>query len=231
MITTFKAPNGMVISLESDDAGVPDTTAGAGPSILDLEDDAQLDPNDANAEFDAAETESAAEKEDTPQSAQNGNESWFDAVFGIESKRPTTKKKKKKASMSVEDLEDIAFESLVDDGEDDDADEGAADDGATDAAADADVGAPDDGGDVGTDGEGEGAGEVTEGDNVTTVSLPDGATITITGAAGSAPAAPVANDGGEDPSVGSGDAEGECGDPAANNNAGLESFFQNLGLL
>lgn len=204
MITTFKAPNGMVISLESDDAGVPDTTDGAGPSILDLEDDAQLDPNDANAEFDAAETQSEAEKEDTPQSAQNGNESWFDAIFGTES--------------------DDASMDNGDAGAEDDDPAAVGEDDAGDADATPDVATPAD------DAGGEGAGEVTEGDNVTTVSLPDGATITITGAAGSSPAAPVA-DAGEDPAVGDGDADGECGDPAAANNAGLESFFDNLGLL
>ena len=48
--------NGKVISLESADpaAGVPDTTQGAGPDLIQLQDDAKKEPTDPQAEFDAA---------------------------------------------------------------------------------------------------------------------------------------------------------------------------------
>ena len=47
--------NGKVMAIESADpaAGVPDTTQGAGPDLIKLQDDAKKDPKDPQAEFDA----------------------------------------------------------------------------------------------------------------------------------------------------------------------------------
>jgi len=72
--------NGKVISLESSDpaAGVPDTTQGAGPDLIQLQDDAKKEPTDPQAEFDAAvpATQSATETDDKPEEAgEKANES------------------------------------------------------------------------------------------------------------------------------------------------------------
>ena len=72
--------NGKVISLESADpaAGVPDTTQGAGPDLIQLQDDAKKEPTDPQAEFDAAvpATQSATETDDKPEEAgEKANES------------------------------------------------------------------------------------------------------------------------------------------------------------
>lgn len=72
--------NGKVISLESADpaAGVPDTTQGAGPDLVQLQDDAKKEPTDPQAEFDAAvpATQSATETDDKPEEAgEKANES------------------------------------------------------------------------------------------------------------------------------------------------------------
>lgn len=83
-----------VISLEADDAGVPDTTKDAGADVLELNDDAQLPGSDENAEFDAADTTtfSAVENDDKAEHADSrANEAvnaLFNQIFGIESAAP-----------------------------------------------------------------------------------------------------------------------------------------------
>ncbi len=86
MAKTIKIQSGkQVISIESDDAGVPDVTEGTGPNLLDLQDDAMANPNEENAEFDAAIDDSAVESEDKPQSVEEvAAESFFGALFGLE---------------------------------------------------------------------------------------------------------------------------------------------------
>lgn len=86
MANTIKIQSGkQVISIESDDAGVPDVTEGTGPNLLDLQDDAMASPNEENAEFNAAIDDSAVESEDKPQSVEEvAAESFFDALFGLE---------------------------------------------------------------------------------------------------------------------------------------------------
>ncbi len=80
-----------VISLESDDAGVPDTTVDAGADVLELNDSAQLPGSDANAEFDAADSDtfSAVEDDDSTEHADGrANEAvnaLFNQIFGVES--------------------------------------------------------------------------------------------------------------------------------------------------
>ena len=86
MAKTIKIQSGkQVISIESDDAGVPDVTEGTGPNLLDLQDDAMASPNEENAEFNAAIDDSTVESEDKPQSVEEvAAESFFDALFGLE---------------------------------------------------------------------------------------------------------------------------------------------------
>lgn len=73
-----------VISIESDDAGVPDVTEGTGPDLIELQDDAMAEPGEENAEFDAAGDDSAVEEEDKTEAVEKANESFFNAIFGLE---------------------------------------------------------------------------------------------------------------------------------------------------
>lgn len=86
--------NGQTISVESDSAGVPDVTQGAGPDLLELQDDAKKNPSDPNAEFNADDpsTQAQAEHDDTPEQAQKANEA-FKLVAGMVKKDPTLVKK------------------------------------------------------------------------------------------------------------------------------------------
>ena len=86
--------NGQSISVESDSAGVPDVTQGAGPDLLELQDDAKKNPSDPNAEFNADDpsTQAQAEHDDTPEQAQKANEA-FRLVAGMVKKDPTLVKK------------------------------------------------------------------------------------------------------------------------------------------
>jgi len=86
--------NGQTISVESDSAGVPDVTQGAGPDLLELQDDAKKTPSDPNAEFNADDpsTQAQAEHDDTPEQAQKANEA-FRLVAGMVKKDPTLVKK------------------------------------------------------------------------------------------------------------------------------------------
>lgn len=68
-------------TFESDDAAaaVPDTTKDSGPDVMQMQEDAQKPHDAANAEYDAA-----AKNPDTPQAVEKANESWFNALFGLE---------------------------------------------------------------------------------------------------------------------------------------------------
>lgn len=71
--------NGQTISLESDSAGVPDVTEGAGPDLIQLQEDAKKNPSDPNAEFDSnvPSTQSETEHDDKPEEAEKANEAMF----------------------------------------------------------------------------------------------------------------------------------------------------------
>lgn len=85
MAKTIKIQSGShIISIESDDAGVPDVTQDAGPDILELQEDAMAAPNEENAEFNAAIDDSPVESEDKTQDVNKANESFFNAIFGFE---------------------------------------------------------------------------------------------------------------------------------------------------
>lgn len=73
-----------VISIESDDAGVPDVTEGTGPDIIELQDDAMAEPGEENSEFDASIDDSEVEEEDKMEAVEKANESFFDGIFGLE---------------------------------------------------------------------------------------------------------------------------------------------------
>jgi len=68
-------------TFESGDAAaaVPDTTKDSGPDVMQMQEDAQKPHDAANAEYDAA-----AKNPDTPQAVEKANESWFNALFGLE---------------------------------------------------------------------------------------------------------------------------------------------------
>lgn len=76
-------------TFESGDAiaAVPDTTKDSGPDVMQMQEDAQKPHDAANAEYDAA-----AKNPDTPQAVEKANESWFNALFGLEdgSEEPET---------------------------------------------------------------------------------------------------------------------------------------------
>lgn len=74
-------------TFESDNAAVPDTSCDSGPDIMQMQEDAQKPHDAANAEYDAA-----AKNPDTPQAVEKANESWFNALFGLEdgSEEPET---------------------------------------------------------------------------------------------------------------------------------------------
>ena len=81
MAKTIKIQSGShIISIESDDAGVPD----AGPDLLKLHEDAMAAPNEENAEFNAAIDDSPVESEDKTQDVDKANESFFNVFFGLE---------------------------------------------------------------------------------------------------------------------------------------------------
>lgn len=68
-------------TFESGDAAaaVPDTTKDSGPDVMQIQEDAQKPHDAANSEYDAA-----AKNPDTPQAVEKANESWFNALFGLE---------------------------------------------------------------------------------------------------------------------------------------------------
>ena len=76
MAKTIKIASGnQVISIESDNTGVPDVTEGTGPDMIKLQDDAMAAPNAENAEFNSAEPDSPVESQDKPQEVEKANES------------------------------------------------------------------------------------------------------------------------------------------------------------
>ena len=207
-----------VISIESDDAGVPDVTEGTGPDIIELQDDAMAEPGEENSEFDASIDDSEVEEEDKMEAVEKANESFFDGIFGLG-------KKSVKSNESFFDgifgLEDGEVAAITDDG-----------DGAT---SDTDEVVTSEETDGDSD-DGEGAGEVSEGDGTTTVDTGD-VVITITnsdeeesddddGVSESDDDVEENNDGDDEPVVGE-----ENADPdEMDNDQAIESFFQNLGL-
>jgi len=86
--------NGQTISVESDSAGVPDVTNGAGPDLLELQEEAKKSPSDPNAEFNADDpsTQSETEHDDKPEQAQKANEA-FRLVGSMVKKNPALIKK------------------------------------------------------------------------------------------------------------------------------------------
>ena len=85
MAKTIKITSGKhVISIESDDASVPDVTQDAGPDLLQLQEDAMAAPKEENAEFNAAIDDSPVESEDKTQDVDKANESFFNSIFGFE---------------------------------------------------------------------------------------------------------------------------------------------------
>ena len=215
----IKSGNGF-ISIESDDAGVPDVTEGTGPDIIELQDDAMAEPGEENSEFDASIDDSEVEEEDKMEAVEKANESFFDGIFGLG-------KKSVKSNESFFDgifgLEDGEVAAITDDGD------GATSD--TDEVVTSEE--PD-----GDSDDGEGAGEVSEGDGTTTVDTGD-VVITITNSdedesdddddgVSESDNDVEENDDGEDdePVVGE-----ENADPdEMDNDQAIESFFQNLGL-
>lgn len=195
-----------VISIESDDAGVPDVTQGTGPDMLELQDDAMANPNETNAEFDASIDDSQVESEDHTEAVEKANESFFDAIFGMEDGD--------EASITGEGDGETSDAEPVVTGDDD--------------AAGSEEPAAEEGGETG-----EGAGEVSESDGVTTIDTGD-TVITISNNDNGAPAEEPATE--ETPAEGAEDgepnmpAEGAEGADAAASEQAIESFFENLGL-
>jgi hypothetical protein len=93
-----------VIAVESSDpaAGVPDVTDGAGPNLIELQDDAKKAPTDPQAEFDAAQpaTQSQTEHDDKPEEAgEKANEA---ALISALAALPADQKKRIFAAVSKE---------------------------------------------------------------------------------------------------------------------------------
>lgn len=211
-----------VISIESDDAGVPDVTEGTGPDMIELQDDAMAEPGEENAEFNAAEDDSAVEEEDKTEAVEKANESFFNSIFGIENNS------RKNSSESFFDgifgFEDGEEATITDDGDGatSDTDEVVTSD---DDDTSEDVSDDSDGSD------GEGAGEVSEGDGTTTIDTGD-TVITITNSDSGDEGDDVGDEGDVSDVT---DSEPEAGEESAdpdemNNDQAIESFFQNLGL-
>lgn len=207
-----------IISIESDDAGVPDVTEGTGPDIIELQDDAMAEPGEENAEFDAAIDDSAVEEEDEMEAVEKANESFFNGIFGFGNSRRSSTESFFDGIFGLEDGEEAA---ITDDG-----------DGAT-SDTDEVVTADDDdtSEEVSDDSDGEGAGEVSEGDGTTTIDTGD-TVITITNSDGDDAGDDV---GDEDDVSDDTDYEPEAGEESADpdemeNDQAIESFFQNLGL-
>ena len=202
-----------VISIESDDAGVPDVTEGTGPDMIELQDDAMAEPGEENAEFNAAEDDSAVEEEDKTEAVEKANESFFNSIFGIENNS------RKNSSESFFDgifgFEDGEEATITDDG-----------DGATSDTDEVVTSDDDDTSeDVSDDSDG------SEGDGTTTIDTGD-TVITITNSDSGDEGDDVGDEGDVSDVT---DSEPEAGEESAdpdemNNDQAIESFFQNLGL-
>lgn len=205
MAKTIKIQSGkQVISIESDDAGVPDVTEGTGPDLMELQDDAMAEPNEANAEFNAAIDDSAVESEDKPQSVEEvASESFFNSIFGLEDGEEaavTGGDEPEQSDNPVTPEETTPEETTTTD--------------------------------EGGEGDGEGAGDVTEGDGVTTIDTGD-TVITISSSDDTGDDAPAAEEtpapAEETPAPAETSAE-ENADPEQNTDQAIESFFRNMGL-
>ena len=229
MAKTIKITSGnKVISIESDDAGVPDVTQDAGPDLMKLQNDAMAAPNEENAEFNAAQPDSQVESEDKPQEVEKANEAL---VLGKLLAKATPKERASIAAIMARESDDEPAAQAA--GEepaqsdnpvtpDETAPAPAEETPATEPAAEE------------TPAEG-GAGTVTEGDGVTTIDTGD-TIITITDTDKAAepapaeetpatePAAPATE---ETPAEG---AENAPAEPEQNTDQAIESFFRNLGL-
>ena len=222
MAKVIKIQSGkQIISIESDDAGVPDVTEGTGPDLIKLQEDNVAPQSADNAEFDAAKPDSAVEKEDaTTQAVEKANESFFNAIFGLEDGEEATVGGEEPAVTETPETSDNAPAAASEP-------EPAAEEPSN-----------------------EGAGEVTEGDGVTTIDAGD-VVITISNSekeaepATETPAEPEPAEGGESadagaapetpaPEAASGEAcgcgKGKEGSDAAATDKAIESFFANLGL-
>ena len=104
MAKTIKIASGkQVISIESDDAGVPDVTQDAGPDLMKLQNDAMAAPNEENAEFNAAQPDSQVESEDKPQEVEKANEAL---VLGKLLARATPKERASIAAIMARESDD-----------------------------------------------------------------------------------------------------------------------------
>ena len=197
----IKSGNGF-ISIESDDAGVPDVTEGTGPDIIELQDDAMAEPGEENSEFDASIDDSEVEEEDKMEAVEKANESFFDGIFG---------------------LEDGEVAAITDDGD------GATSDTDEVVTSEEPDGDSDDGEGAGEVSEGDGTTTVDTGDVVITITNSDEDESDDDDDGVSESDNDVEeNDDGEDdePVVGE-----ENADPdEMDNDQAIESFFQNLGL-
>ena len=215
-----------VISIESDDAGVPDVTEGTGPDMIELQDDAMAEPGEENAEFNAAIDDSAVEEEDKTEAVEKANESFFDGIFGFGKKSTDKKNSTESFFDGIFGLEDGEEAAITDDGDGttSDTDEVVTSD---DSSSDEVVTDDSDGSD------GEGAGEVSEGDGTTTIDTGD-TVITITNSDSGDEdddAGDDVGDEGDDSDETDSEAGGESADPdEMDNDQAIESFFQNLGL-
>lgn len=209
-----------VISIESDDAGVPDVTEETGPDMIELQDDAMAEPGEENAEFNAAIDDSAVEEEDKTEAVEKANESFFDGIFGF-GKKSTKKSSTESFFDGIFGLEDGEEAAITDDG-----------DGATSDTDEVVTSDDDTSEEVSDDSDGEGAGEVSEGDGTTTIDTGD-TVITITNS--DSDEGEAGEDDYDDDVSDETNSEPEAGEESAdpdemNNDQAIESFFQNLGL-
>ena len=213
-----------IISIESDDAGVPDVTEGTGPDMIELQDDAMAEPGEENAEFNAAIDDSAVEEEDKTEAVEKANESFFDGIFGF-GKKSTKKNSTESFFDGIFGLEDGEEAAITDDGDGTTSD--------TDEVVTSDDSSSDEV--VTDDSEGEGAGEISEGDGTTTIDTGD-TVITITNTDdsddGDTNDDEVVTDSDDEPSTSTTPEAGEenANPDEMNNDQAIESFFQNLGL-
>lgn len=200
--------NGKVMAIESADpaAGVPDTTQGAGPDLIKLQDDAKKDPKDPQAEFDATvpETQTPVETDDKAEPASTkANES---ALAGFLGKLSPAQKKELAGILAKESADAEGGEEPA-----------PAAEPVTEPEAPA--------AEPTTDGD-EGVGEVTQADGATVVEV-NGVTITVTDDNSAAePEAPAAEP--TSPEATTDSTDPIAAEPAAAQS--LESFFANLDL-
>jgi len=194
-----------VISIESDDAGVPDVTKDAGPDLMQLQNDAMASPNEENAEFNAAVDDSPVESEDKTQDVNKANESLFASIFGLEDGEEATATGDEPASEPDQSDTPVTPPAA----------ETPAETPAEEPASD-----------------GDGAGEVSEADGVTTIDTGDTIiTISSSDDAAETPAEePAAETPAETPAEEPAATENAPAEPEQNTDQAIESFFKNLGL-